>query len=423
MFHPTTTPVAWDSVRSRSNSGSDTAAPDDPLSLDASSVVESEPPTDPLVSTCDVDSKTTLLLHLETLSQKSPKKKSPRKKIKMRESHKLISNDNSVDDEEEEKSVVRNLMNDIVDKIEEEQQQPGNLVFSTLGRSNERESSDVSSNSNQDDENDDISAYLESSREASPERVVEEEIYDENNEEDYSQMSSDFEMTPTKLRSCKVGVERMQVSEEDMVMMKDVLMKRKKKKMKNQCKVTRSLSIKGLRNRNGINQVTDKTKLKKKIMLNKKKKMKRCFKCEACQLPDCRKCVFCKDMKKYGGKGVKKQSCEMRPKCLFLENNKMKLKKKIHVPKPSIPKPSKTKDSIKSKPKPRFKSKTGSATKRKTRRRPRPVHDVTDESTEDINSKTIETGDDDVEVIHEHKIEKKSFMNLSREELIFGVSM
>ena len=41
----------------------------------------------------------------------------------------------------------------------------------------------------------------------------------------------------------------------------------------------------------------------------------RCMKCSACKLPDCRKCRFCLDMKKYGGPGVKKQSCELRLKC------------------------------------------------------------------------------------------------------------
>ena len=38
--------------------------------------------------------------------------------------------------------------------------------------------------------------------------------------------------------------------------------------------------------------------------------------CEACQRPDCRKCLFCVDMKKYGGAGVKKQSCIERPDCV-----------------------------------------------------------------------------------------------------------
>ena len=37
--------------------------------------------------------------------------------------------------------------------------------------------------------------------------------------------------------------------------------------------------------------------------------------CPACLQPDCRACKYCSDMKKYGGPGVKKQSCEHRPKC------------------------------------------------------------------------------------------------------------
>ena len=41
----------------------------------------------------------------------------------------------------------------------------------------------------------------------------------------------------------------------------------------------------------------------------------RCMNCPACTQPDCRVCKYCLDMKKYGGPGVKKQSCELRPKC------------------------------------------------------------------------------------------------------------
>ena len=41
----------------------------------------------------------------------------------------------------------------------------------------------------------------------------------------------------------------------------------------------------------------------------------RCKKCEACLTPDCRSCKCCLDMKKYGGPGIKKQPCQLRPKC------------------------------------------------------------------------------------------------------------
>ena len=39
------------------------------------------------------------------------------------------------------------------------------------------------------------------------------------------------------------------------------------------------------------------------------KKRLRCGKCSNCLVPDCGTCVYCKDMKKYGGPGIKKQSC------------------------------------------------------------------------------------------------------------------
>ena len=48
----------------------------------------------------------------------------------------------------------------------------------------------------------------------------------------------------------------------------------------------------------------------------------RCMSCPACLQPDCRACKYCIDMKKYGGPGVKKQSCEHRPKCHAKEKGK-----------------------------------------------------------------------------------------------------
>ena len=41
----------------------------------------------------------------------------------------------------------------------------------------------------------------------------------------------------------------------------------------------------------------------------------RCGTCEACLTPDCRSCKYCLDMKKYGGPGIKRQPCKLRPKC------------------------------------------------------------------------------------------------------------
>ena len=42
---------------------------------------------------------------------------------------------------------------------------------------------------------------------------------------------------------------------------------------------------------------------------------RRCGNCKSCTAPDCRKCVYCLDMKKYGGPGTKKQRCMKRPTC------------------------------------------------------------------------------------------------------------
>ena len=38
----------------------------------------------------------------------------------------------------------------------------------------------------------------------------------------------------------------------------------------------------------------------------------RCGQCENCQREDCGECKTCKDMKKFGGPGRMKQSCQMR---------------------------------------------------------------------------------------------------------------
>ncbi|XP_071039220.1 DNA (cytosine-5)-methyltransferase PliMCI isoform X2 [Parasteatoda tepidariorum] len=45
---------------------------------------------------------------------------------------------------------------------------------------------------------------------------------------------------------------------------------------------------------------------------NSAPRRKRCGVCEACQLPDCGKCNFCRDMVKFGGSGRGKQACALR---------------------------------------------------------------------------------------------------------------
>ena len=49
---------------------------------------------------------------------------------------------------------------------------------------------------------------------------------------------------------------------------------------------------------------------------------KRCGQCHGCTLPDCAKCSYCKDMRKFGGPGRKKKGCIQR-KCTFYENEKV----------------------------------------------------------------------------------------------------
>ena len=40
-----------------------------------------------------------------------------------------------------------------------------------------------------------------------------------------------------------------------------------------------------------------------------------CKECPSCLRPDCRRCVFCRDKRKYGGKNIKKQKCLYKDKC------------------------------------------------------------------------------------------------------------
>ena len=53
----------------------------------------------------------------------------------------------------------------------------------------------------------------------------------------------------------------------------------------------------------------------KVVKTGKRIRRVRCKQCEACRREDCRTCVFCKDMKKYGGPGTMKQTCQAR-RCL-----------------------------------------------------------------------------------------------------------
>ena len=40
-----------------------------------------------------------------------------------------------------------------------------------------------------------------------------------------------------------------------------------------------------------------------------------CKECPSCIKPDCRRCIFCRDKRKYGGKNIKKQKCMYKDKC------------------------------------------------------------------------------------------------------------
>ena len=58
---------------------------------------------------------------------------------------------------------------------------------------------------------------------------------------------------------------------------------------------------------------SEKTEIR--IQSGARRRRVRCKTCEACTVGDCKECVYCKDMKKYGGPGRLKQTCEKR-RCL-----------------------------------------------------------------------------------------------------------
>nr|CCA18133.1 conserved hypothetical protein [Albugo laibachii Nc14] len=64
-------------------------------------------------------------------------------------------------------------------------------------------------------------------------------------------------------------------------------------------------TTKSVKNRNGKLSSSGSTR----------KRISRCGKCAGCLSEDCMRCGHCKDMKKYGGPGLRKQSCKYR-KCL-----------------------------------------------------------------------------------------------------------
>ena len=330
----------------------DPLLPDDPIN-EETAPSNSTTGLEAFILSCDQhqDSKSNISIHIDALSFKSPVKSlssrvsSKVRKIKLKKKQqqvKEIDCKQAVQDEIE----VKNLLNDLLDRVEKEESQPKNLVFSTLGTSHEATGQDP------DEDDDNISAYLESSpdhsRDPSPEKTPEPfKEFDNSNldgqchnfndfcDEINSVGDEDFEDIPDvpeneksfKLGRCKVDIERSKLNEDEMRIAREYIDSRQvaKQKVKNQkVIVTSSQKRKNSNRDNKANCNKLREKLRQKRILAKKKlrKSKRCFECDACKKPDCRKCLMCKDMKKYGGKGLKKQSCMTRPTCLLLENNK-----------------------------------------------------------------------------------------------------
>ena len=50
----------------------------------------------------------------------------------------------------------------------------------------------------------------------------------------------------------------------------------------------------------------------------KPKRKSPCNKCSNCKTPDCQQCIYCRDKIKFGGPGIKKKPCKVKPKCIML---------------------------------------------------------------------------------------------------------
>ena len=274
------------------------------------SIIEEEKPI------CDLDN---LVIHLESL-----KRKSASKKISHKKKRRTDINEECVDQKPviADDVMIKCLLQEMVDKVDRNEVPLSNLVFSTLGCQSSTET----------EPDDDISAYLESSSSESSQSPtplpIDEDVYfhdDVNNENELNPDSSstmvasdaneNLLISPLS-KDCDVKIERLKLTSfhrSDIEYYLKSLPKPDRNlplinvKMREKLRKNKKIL---LRRRNGKSAPASKCKGLKKA------KRWRCGACEACQRPDCRRCLFCKDMKKYGGAGVKKQSCIQRPDCL-----------------------------------------------------------------------------------------------------------
>ena len=324
--------------------------------MDAADPCPDDMRSDPLLlSSCEYDTKSNISLLTDIATpKKSPAKKSPFKRIKLKRRlprtpvHNTGTNLNPIMEDNKQAVVdeleIKGIMSDLLDRIEKEESQPKNLVFSTLGMSSETELIE-----DEDQDNDNISSYLESSPEPSPSpepepfyenfcdvnAVGEDNVNVSDDKEDgiavnsfYSQQTSfldNFEENwkKFKLRGCNVDIERIKLDDKDKDDIDFYLKTKELKVLKNTKRyISRKKKFFRRKASQQVRNDPEDTRNRRLLIAKKLRKSKRCFECEACMKPDCRKCAMCKDMKKYGGKGLKKQSCMTRPTCLFLENNK-----------------------------------------------------------------------------------------------------
>ena len=222
------------------------------------------------------------------------------------------------------RQIADEMVNSVLDKLDYGRKtwvcQPGSVLFSTLGAS--RQDEQVEEPMVMIPGDSELSSFCDNNFDVQSRKDHELSEYIEE-KPDVSLISSRVRRKSC-FKPCSVNLERLSLSQADWDFTQKYLLKsgdgissKKRKIKKTENKRSKIKNI--LRSREKIEKLRSGKKLvKSKIASQQKQKNKRlnrCFNCDNCNTADCKKCLHCKDMKKYGGKGLKKQSCMSRPPC------------------------------------------------------------------------------------------------------------
>jgi len=219
--------------------------------------------------------------------------------------------------------------------------QPSNLIFSTLGSFRQAETEEPIIRLTAYEAQLGFNPSQFSSMEAPTPALFEDYLPPVDDSFEYVEEKPDitrFNIQPVmsnEKNNCSVDIEKMQLNAEDWEVIHMYLEDADKYDIKsiNKNRIKRELQLPRRLTEDKLDDPSSNT-----ICRKRPKRLNRCFKCESCMKTDCRKCSHCKDMKKYGGRGTKKQSCVTRPKCLQYLYFEYKNKKRHSSQSPMIAK-------------------------------------------------------------------------------------